>query len=377
MTDIPGIPGISRTVGAVRRTRATVAVAVGVLIAASACTSGGPPTSAPTSTATHSTSASAAPSATSCASSLARTRVTAKGVPTCGALWGLATQHSTIAGVEAVESNLGRAFDIVYRYHDLVEAVPDAEEKALVARGSLLHLAIASRKFSGDGVNYTDVTAGTYDASLRKQAQGIASLGSPVFVTFEQEANQKEKVGVRGSAADFIAAWRHVHDLFTSAGATNAVWVWVMTGNAANLSRTAALWPGNDVVDWISWNVYNNSGCRTSAIDVSRYVSFQDGLKIFYDWVTTTGRAAGIDTTKPMMVSEAGTAQYADDLAMSAKWYADIPTALAAYPQVKAVTLWASGGDNANGTNCDYRFQNNPTVAQGVATAGKALAALR
>ncbi|MEO7060122.1 MAG: hypothetical protein ABI083_10400 [Lapillicoccus sp.] len=344
----------------------------GILLALTACTSS--PT--PSATGSASTSTSRSPSTApggGCAAS-ARERVTDKGVPTCGVLWGLATQPPTIAGVEGVEKQVGRQFDLVYRYHDLVDTIPDAEEKAVVARGSLLHVAIASREFGGGDVSYADVAAGKYDASLTKQAQGVASLGAPVYVTFEQEANQKDKVGARGTAAEFIAAWRHVHDLYGQQKVSNAVWVWVMTGNEANLPRTAALWPGNAYVDWISWNIYNQSGCRNRAIDVAKYVSFEDGVKSFYDWVKASGPAAGIDPGKPMMISETGTAQYPDAPATSAQWYADIPVALKAYPQVKAVTLWASGGGGSEGGTCDYRFQNNPAVAQGVAAAGKVLA---
>jgi beta-mannanase len=34
-------------------------------------------------------------------------------------------------------------------------------------------------------------------------------------------------VGVNGNtAAHYVAAWRHVHRIFTKVGATNATWVW-------------------------------------------------------------------------------------------------------------------------------------------------------
>lgn len=298
-----------------------------------------------------------------------------KAVPTCGALWGVSTQPATLAGVEAIEAKVGREFDFVYRYHDVVGQIPDDEERAVVARGSLLHIAIAARKYRGnESLTYKQIAAGEFDATLLKQAQGVASLKAPVFVTFEQEANQKDKVGPRGTPAEFIAAWRHLHQLYAQAGASNAVWVWVMTGNQANLERAGELWPGNQYVDWISWNNYNQSGCRTREIDVARYQSFEEGLRDFYEWLKSTGLVKGIDANKPIMISEAGSARYADNPAKSAQWYADIPAALAKYPQVKAVGLWASGGGGSEGGTCDYRFQLDPVITQGVASAGKAIA---
>ena len=33
--------------------------------------------------------------------------------------------------------------------------------------------------------------------------------------------------GVNGNrAGEYVAAWRHVHDIFTAVGATNVTWVW-------------------------------------------------------------------------------------------------------------------------------------------------------
>ncbi len=252
------------------------------------------------------------------------------GVPSCGVLWGLATKPPTAAGTKAVEDLLGRRFDFVYRYHDVNDVIPDAAEKAQVAGGQLLHISVATRDFSdaGSALTWKDIAEGTYDTQLSAQARGIASLGVPVFVTFEQEANQKAKQARYGSPEDFVAAWRHVHDLYAAAGATNAVWVWVMTGSADNLASAGEMWPGNDQVDWISWNVYNQSGCATGSVDTAKSVSFEEKMRVFYDWVTSQGPGLGIDAAKPMMISETGSAKFPGDLGKTADWYAAIPSVL-------------------------------------------------
>lgn len=288
-------------------------------------------------------------------------------VPECGVLWGVATKPPTQGAIADLEGTLGRKFDFVYRYHDVFQVVPDAAERSLVAGGRLLHMALAARDFASadrGSVTWAQIAAGRYDSSLSQQARGVASLKVPVFVTFEQEANQKQKMAVLGSAEDFKAAWRHVHGLYVKAGATNVAWVWVMTGSQDNLAAASTMWPGNDVVDWVSWNVYNQSGCAGGAIDASKYVSFQDKMLIFYHWLQRDGPAAGIDIKKPIMISETGSAQYPNDPQRSADWYAQIPKTLQSYPQIKAVALWASrdGG-------CDYRFQDNAVITRGAATA--------
>ena len=288
-------------------------------------------------------------------------------VPQCGVLWGVATKPPTERAIKDLESALGRTFDFVYRYHDVNQVIPDSAEGKLVAGGRILHIAIAARDFTSldrASVTWAQIAAGRFDASLSRQARGIASLNAPVFVTFEQEANQKQKLGVLGTAGDFKAAWRHLHDLYAKAGATNVAWVWVMTGSQDNLSAAGTLWPGNDVVDWVSWNVYNQSGCAGGEISASKYVSFENKMLIFYNWMHDQGPAVGMDATKPIMISEVGSAQYADDPQRSADWYAQIPATLQKYPQIKAVALWASID-----RTCDYRFQDNAVIARGVASA--------
>jgi hypothetical protein len=294
--------------------------------------------------------------------------VNAKAVPSCGVLWGIATQPPTISRLQQVEKTLGRSFDFVYRYHDINDQVPDAEERQVVRQGRLLHIAIAARDFrtgNRSGVTWADLAAGKYDDTLSAQARGVASLKKPVFVTFDQEANQHAKLGVSGNAAQFKAAWRHLHDLYQAAGATNAVWTWVMTGNARNLNRAASLWPGNDVVDWISWNVYNQSGCLHGQVEQTKYRSFADELKPFYEFVKKRGPSVGMDTSKPMMISETGSVRYTASPDLAANWYAAIPATLRRYPQIKAVGLW----DSVSGS-CDYDFEAQQQVADGVRKAG-------
>lgn len=325
----------------------------------SACTGGTQPVSpGPSAVARASSGTTAQPAEPKCT-------LDAKLVPSCGVLWGISTNPATEATLQAAEQDVGRTFDLVYRYHDIVSDFPDDDERAVVRGGRALHLAIAAREYGQpEGtVSYRDIAQGRYDASLRRQAAGLASLKAPVFLTFEQEANQRRKLGVRGSAEEFKAAWRHVHQVYSAAGATNAVWVWVMTGAAENLSRAAQLWPGNDVVDWISWNVYNGSGCNSGKVKPASYETFEQALTPFYDWVRRSGPTFGIDPDKPMMISEAGSVVYRNDLARTAAWYSQIPEVLPKYPQVKAIALWASATSDA----CDYRFLRYPEVAKAVA----------
>ncbi|MGL5828779.1 MAG: glycoside hydrolase family 26 protein [Angustibacter sp.] len=290
-------------------------------------------------------------------------------VPSCGVLWGVATKPPTMAQVRVVEGQMGRPFDFVYRYHDVNDVVPDKDETAAAASGKLLHIALAARDFADKSdarIPWSEVAEGKFDEVWRRQAQGVASLKVPVFMTYEQEANQKAKVGTKGTPAEFIAGWRRLHKIYQEAGATNAIWTWVMTGSEDNLSSAGQLWPGNEYVDWISWNVYNQSGCKTNKIEQEKFISFEDKLVIFYNFIKEQGPELGIDPNKPMMISETGSAKYPDDPERTAQWYADIPGALAKYPQIKAVGLW-----NSIDESCNYELTTVPEIRGGAQKAGR------
>ncbi len=72
--------------------------------------------------------------------------------------------------------------------------------------------------------------AAQYDSWLTTQAQAMKSFGHPMFLLFDEEMNgtwYSYSPGQNGNtAAGFVAMWRHVHDVFTSVGATNVTWVW-------------------------------------------------------------------------------------------------------------------------------------------------------
>jgi hypothetical protein len=108
------------------------------------------------------------------------------------------------------------------------------------------------------------VADGAYDPALRQWATEAASWGHPFLLRFDFEMNGQwfywgTRPGVNvNTPADYVAAWRHVHDIFTAAGATNVLWVWCPNadplGEMTSLSR---LYPGNAYVDWTCLDGYN------------------------------------------------------------------------------------------------------------------------
>ena len=299
-----------------------------------------------------------------------RCGVSSRLIPNCAVIWGIATDPNTNARLHAVEEGVGRTFDMVYRFHDINDRIPSADERALVRQGRILHVSIDARVYGAGAatVTWNAVANGTYDHDLAAQARGIASLHAPVFVTFDHEPDQPGR-SARGTPADFVAAWRHVHDVFRRNGASNVIWVWVVTGYLPTAATAGSMWPGNRYVDWISWEAYNRSGCAHSRTDPADFRSFADSMLPFYTWLGAHAADYGINLNKPMMISEAGSVLYPTDPALTASWYRAIPDVLAAYPQIRAVGLW----DRPGVGTCDYRFDDAPAVQHAVGQAGERL----
>jgi hypothetical protein len=290
-------------------------------------------------------------------------------VPECGALLGVEPPEPSMTGLGRSETSLGNAVDLVYSFHDINDVVPSAFDREVVASGRVLHVDIDSRDYGNPDpttVPWAGVASGAHDLELERMAQGIASLHVPVFVTFDHEPDQPVRSAV-GTPAEFVAAWRHVHDLFVEQGATNAVWVWVVMALPQTYAATPAFWPGDSYVDWISWDSYDIAGCNTShGVDPALFQTFRTTTLGYLEWLRGQGSATGIDLDKPMMISETGTVPLPGRSSPTDAWYDELPVVLRAEPDIKAVTVW---DHTSNLPGCDFRLDRSPALAASAARA--------
>ncbi|GAA1459085.1 hypothetical protein GCM10009603_15570 [Nocardiopsis exhalans] len=285
--------------------------------------------------------------------------------PSCGVWWGASPYGDD---VRALESAVGRDMDIVYTWRGIDQPnVPGERELRMIAEGRFVHTNIEARRFTRPGhpdISYRSIINGEFDSSLRSQARAIAELDVPYFVTFDHEADGKNRYNKRGTPAQFVRSWQHIVDLYRSEGADNVIWVWNVTGWPGNMNRLPGLWPGNDYVDWISWEAYNMTGCDKMN-NWTHVDSFEDALAPTYEWIQEEGPKHGIDPTKPVMIGEMGTTDIGPRETL--KWYTDVPDVLKRYERVRAVKLW----DSKVGDGCDFRIQANEYARRGFERAGQ------
>jgi hypothetical protein len=146
-----------------------------------------------------------------------------------------------------------------------------------------------------------NVIRGQYDSYIREFAESAREWGHPFFLRFNWEMNGNWfpwSEGVNGNKrGEFVAAWRHVHDIFTDVGATNATWVWCPNVGASPPER---LYPGNKYVDWTCLDGYN-WGTR---FNWSHWQSFNQIFR--YDY----RRVHKIAPSKPMVLGEVASTTY-------------------------------------------------------------------
>jgi hypothetical protein len=171
-----------------------------------------------------------------------------------------------------------------------------------------------------------DVAKGEYDTYIRKWADDAKSEGRPVFVRLGHEMNDPYRYPWgphNNSAKNFIAAWRHVHNLFVGAGATNVIWIW---SPHPAYGYFDAFYPGKEFVDYVGVGTLNYG-------NVAQWSKWWTFKEIFGNHYT---ELAAFE--KPIMLTELGCLAAGGD---RNKWYEEAFAQLPGnYPAVKAILFF-------------------------------------
>ncbi len=190
---------------------------------------------------------------------------------------------------------------------------------------------------------------GTYDTYIHQWALDAKTWGHPFFLRFDWEMNGTWQFPwaeqINGNQpGDYVKAWRHVHDIFTSVGATNVTWVWCPNISSPVTRSMSSLYPGDAYVDWTCLDGYNQ---------YSTWLGFNSiftgsGVNWIYD---SYQQLLALAPTKPIMIGEFASLEAGDGGAAKAAWITDalssqIPSR---FPAIKAV-IWFDwdAGDPAN-----------------------------
>jgi beta-mannanase len=174
------------------------------------------------------------------------------------------------------------------------------------------------------------ILSGTEDDYIAARADGIKALGKPVFLRWFWEMTMSENLVYSQSPGDYIAAWRHIHAVFTARGVTNVAWVWCPNASAFKNGSAQRYYPGDDVVDWICADGYNFH-------PDSSYREFEPIFDGFYAWAS--------QRPKPLMIAEYGS--QTAGAGQRAAWLDAARAALVQeFPRILAVVYFHSNSEH-------------------------------
>ncbi|HTS95353.1 MAG TPA: glycosyl hydrolase [Streptosporangiaceae bacterium] len=170
----------------------------------------------------------------------------------------------SMAPVNAFAMNTGRKPNLVGQYVSWGEPFDVRAAENAWSYGALYYMA-----WEPFGTSVQAIADGQSNGYVTRFAKAIRALNVPVALSFghEMNGNWYPWGTTQTTAAEFVAAWRHIHRLFARAGASNVIWVW--NPNIINPVPQVALepyWPGDAYVDWVGiTGYYATTGADTYA----------------------------------------------------------------------------------------------------------------
>jgi hypothetical protein len=290
-------------------------------------------------------------------------------VPSCGVLWGVYSNpeegQNAYNSVTSLESDIGREFDLVHRYHDFSNRdaqgiFPDKWERRLTngedgAERTLLVNWTTRIHGSEDRASWRDVANGMYDESvIRPAARRLKEWNKPIFLAFDHEAEGNRRP-TQGDGPDYVAAWRHIYEIFEEVGADNVIWTWIHVGWIGLEHTVKSFYPGDEYVDWIGYDPFNYYVCRDND-----WRSPGQAMGRWYTWLMRNGF-----DHKPIMLAEYGTVADPENEWAQAQWYRNLVPALRKHPRIRAVAHF-----NTHKV-CDTRVTTRPDVLEAWGEAGR------
>ncbi len=284
--------------------------------------------------------------------------VGAKLVPTCGVMLGVApgahTDQDSAQALTAFEAQVQHGQAIYHSYHRGIGSMfPDKQEIAISKQPG--HPRALLVNWKPDVASWASIAAGNpaVDRYLDSLATYLkANYTQPFFFTVHHEPENDviERPGSGYMAEDYAAMFRHVVLRLRVDGVTNLVTVMDYMAYAPWNVRPwfNALYPGDDVVDWIGWDMYGYSTPSSYGYgDFAEMLSRNAGLA---QWPGIYAWAAARFSGKPFMVAEWGVWFNATDPTHQAAVFASVAAELAQYPQIKALVYFDTPSDGGKST---------------------------
>ncbi len=156
---------------------------------------------------------------------------------------------------------------------------------------------------SGAGGSNAAIAAGSYDWYVNQWAGNFKTLPYTVVIRLDWEENGFWYPWATGGTApasahrDYVAMWRHVHDVFAANGVRNVKWFFSpnTTGKGSSIVDFTPDYPGDAYVDYVGFDLYNWGTYHAG----NKWKSFTDLATYSYGLMNAL-------TAKPQVLGEVG-----------------------------------------------------------------------
>jgi hypothetical protein len=252
---------------------------------------------------------------------------------------------------------VGHSLDIFHDYHP-AGSIPLSRPEKYFATRPHTHVYVgwqpASTWAAADGGN------AAVNAGIDRAAASIKSITPhKIFLTLWQEPQHAVTGGTScplnrrpdgGTPAQYRAMWRNVEARFRADGVTNVVWVMDYQGSPQWACLVRQMWPGNSLIDWVTYDTYSTGTSST----------WDNTVGWFYSVLTHDSNKVTDFTSKPWGVAEFGDCA-TPGTAHASQYYLGAKAALDAngYPRLKMYMVY----DNSLGPRAGLGCLTNYTVA--------------
>jgi len=165
---------------------------------------------------------------------------------------------------------------------------------------ALVHGAVPLVQIDPGTTSLRAIAAGRFDSYLRSYASRVRAFGRPVVIGFAREMNGSwYRWSIKHVPARiWIAAWRHIFEVFRQQGTDNVTWQWTINSLSRGIGPPRAWWPGDRYVTWVGIDGY--------------YYNIDSNFEnVFGRTITAVRRFTG----KPILISEVGMAPQSEPVA--------------------------------------------------------------
>jgi len=273
-------------------------------------------------------------------------------LPATGALFGAFVKLDPHNGLNRrtaqtnFEALAGRQMAIDRQYYFWNDNWPTTDDVWSAGQGRTLYLSWSAHPNDLSGCRkWADIAAGLYDADIHSQAAKVIAFPYPIFFAFHHEPTTGNNNDSCGTPPDFIAAWRHIHDLWVADGVTNVTWSWTMTAWSFLQGNAGSFYPGDNFVDIIAADGYNWYGCT---FHPGPWREPKEVFQQFHDF--------GVAHLKPMVIAEYGVGEDPANPGRKGQWFTNLADLLKTWTDIKGISQF-----NVGNGSCDRYIDTSPT----------------